>query len=86
MTAPVAQQEQDTCRTCQKPILWAVTRNGKDMPVDPEPSPDGNLKLTDRPGMAPLAEVLPVAKRFGMKRLYTSHFTGCPGADRWRKR
>lgn len=87
MTAPAVEQEEgDRCRTCGRPIVWAVTRNGKDMPVNPEPVKDGNIKLTARPGMAPLADVLPVAKRFGRKDLVTSHFTNCPGADRWRRR
>lgn len=86
MTAPVVQQGQDRCRTCQQEIVWAVTRNGKDMPVNVEPEKDGNIRLTERPGMAPLADVLPVAKRFGRTDLRTSHFTNCPGADRWRRR
>lgn len=86
MSTPTAQQEQDRCRTCQAEIIWAVTRNGKDMPVNPEPVKNGNIKLTARPGMAPLADVLPVAKRFGRTDLVTSHFVNCPQAPKWRNR
>lgn len=42
--------------------------------------------VTARPGMAPLAEVLPVAKQFGRTDLHTSHFVDCPQAPKWRNR
>lgn len=43
-----------SCRVCPASIVWAVTVNGKAIPVDAEPSPDGNVRLTARPGQAPL--------------------------------
>lgn len=75
----------EPCRSCSKPIIWAVTRTGKDMPVTAEPRADGNVHLVNRAGMAPLAEVLGVAKRFA-KTMRVSHFADCPQADRWRRR
>lgn len=74
----------ENCRSCGTKIVWAVTKNGRDMPVTAEPRGDGNVHLIDRPGMAPLAEVLGVAKRFA-KTMRVSHFADCKQADRWRR-
>lgn len=75
----------DECQSCQAPIIWCLTTSAKRMPVDYEPSPEGNIAL--RPGgMGPLAVVLGVAKRFGRTDLRTSHFSSCPQAGQWRKR
>lgn len=77
----------EACRSCGAQIIWAVTRNGKDMPVDELPAPKGNIRLVERGGMQPLAEVVPVARQFGMQgKLRLAHFVNCPQADRWRKR
>lgn len=76
---------QDQCDTCHAPIIWTHTTNAKRMPVDYEPSPQGNIAL--RPGgMGPVSVVLSIAKQFGRKNLYTSHFMTCPEANSWRKR
>jgi hypothetical protein len=80
------------CRSCGAPIRWAVTVNGKRMPVDDQPTPDGTLVLSDpspgayaptvaqyvEPEQSPLFEV-PDPPRF------TSHFATCPNADQHRK-
>lgn len=34
-----------TCRSCGRPIVWGVSTNGRNIPVDPEPRADGNLRL-----------------------------------------
>jgi hypothetical protein len=81
MTKPV----DDTCRSCNAPIIWAVTDRGRDMPVNAEPSADGSVQLVGREGQAPLAKVLKVADRFGKTNLRRSHFADCPDAPRWRK-
>lgn len=75
----------EPCRSCDKPIIWCLTRRGKDMPVSAEPAADGNIMI--RPGvMGPLADVLPVARQFGLQgRLRRSHFADCPQADKWRR-
>lgn len=76
----------DECGSCRAEIIWAVTTRGKDMPVNFEPAPGGNIALDLRPGMAPLARVLTVAQQFGRTNLHLSHFVDCPQAPRWRKR
>lgn len=76
----------DSCRSCNAQIVWAVTIGGKRMPVDAMPSADGTVALLERAGMAPLATVLSVTKRFGRKDLRTSHFAHCRDAGSWRNR
>lgn len=78
----------ERCRSCNRPIVWANTSNGKTMPLDPEPSDRGNLvvSLTDN---ILHAGVVRGPQRDGLraarKPLYLSHFTTCPHADNWRK-
>lgn len=75
----------ESCRSCYRPIIWAITERAKRMPVDPEPTKGGNIQLDWRPGgAAPLARVLPVAKQFGKTNLRKSHFATCPNAARHR--
>jgi hypothetical protein len=80
-----------TCGSCGAPIRWAVTVNGKRMPVDDQPVPDGNLVLSDpTPGAyAPTAAhyVQPdQLTLFGDEPpRFTSHFATCPNADQHRR-
>jgi len=79
-----------TCRSCGAVVVWAVTPRGKQMPVDVEPSPVGNLILvapelqTDPPRVLMLhtdserAEVEP-------GQLRTSHFATCPNGPAHRR-
>jgi hypothetical protein len=81
----------EACKSCQAPMLWAITTNGKHIPVDAEPvavnGGGGNIRLTPRPGMAPLAKVVRnPADLFGVREVYRSHFATCPHADRHRQR
>lgn len=32
-------------RECGRTVLWAITSNGKRMPIDPDPNPDGNVVI-----------------------------------------
>lgn len=70
------------CRSCEAPMVWVKTAaNGRLMPLDPKPVPDGNVVLLasrDEQGVR-LVRVLahgedpgPDAKR------YISHFATCP--------
>jgi hypothetical protein len=34
-----------SCRACGAPIRWAITRNGKRIPLDAAPNPAGNVSL-----------------------------------------
>ena len=85
------------CARCKAPILWAETeRNGKPIPLDPEPVEGGNVTLHKRRVGIPVAVVLSrkqldglrgQAARFGPPLvLYRSHFASCPFADEFRGR
>ncbi|MEU5939392.1 hypothetical protein ABZ807_09395 [Micromonospora sp. NPDC047548] len=81
MTYPTEQ-----CRTCQAPIIWAVTDRDKDMPVDAQPSDKGNVALSVDDKGRVRARVVPAHLAFGRKDLRLSHFVGCPDAPKWRRR
>jgi hypothetical protein len=77
------------CRSCNAHVLWAVTEaTGKRIPIDPDPTPGGNVILSDDD--PPVALVLPTGQASlfalgtGADR-YTSHFATCPNADAHRK-
>lgn len=76
------------CRSCGAEIIWTVTHNGKRMPVDAEPVPDGNVRLR-QDGDRVIAEY-PGKEHPGLfddpdERRYLSHFATCPQAQSWRK-
>lgn len=73
------------CRSCQRPIVWAVFRtSGKNTPIDPEPSPTGNVALIPigvaRGRVVFEAYVVPKSERAQHPKLYHSHFKTCPHA------
>lgn len=80
------------CRSCGAPVVWAVTVDGRRMPVDRDPVDGGNVLLAPsvEPGGSPTATV--VGKRvqetlFGDNGpRYVSHFATCPDANRHRRR
>jgi hypothetical protein len=62
------------CRSCQAPIFWTVTEAGKSMPVDAQPSLQGNLIVSyDDKGAH--SRVAKGTDRAGLR--YTSHFATC---------
>lgn len=67
------------CRSCGAPIIWAITENGKRMPLDAEPAerPTGVFRLE------PSGDDL-IARR-PIEQVYISHFATCPNADQHRK-
>jgi hypothetical protein len=69
------------CRSCGAEILWARTTSGKPMPLDREPSANGNVLLRD--GVAQVLGPLDVAVTG--EPLYLSHFATCPSAASHRK-
>lgn len=82
----VSDFEIDVCSSCRKPIIWCVTTRARQMPVNADPEPGGNIAVDPRPGLDPLARVLSVTAQFGRTNLRKSHFVDCPQADKWRRR
>ena len=78
------------CRSCGAPILWAITgKASKPMPVDAEPSPDGNLVLTEDGAQSRAIVLDKIQLRFARERgeaLHCSHFATCPEASDWRRK
>jgi hypothetical protein len=70
------------CRSCGGLIFWAMTEQGKKMPVDDEPDPAGNLLLT--PGPHPKVTVVSRGGQAPVTTLYRSHFATCKKVDRHR--
>ena len=64
------------CRTCQAPIIWAVTPSGRRMPLDAEPREGGNVTLR--------ADGVAIVGGEGAVR-YVSHFVTCPQAGQHRR-
>lgn len=81
----------DECRSCKAKIVWAVTEQGKSMPVDAEPVEGGNVYFVGSPGslvVRVLSDPQPTLDEQtdsadGLR--YLSHFATCPQADRWRR-
>lgn len=70
------------CKSCSANVQWVKTENGKSMPIDEKPSPDGNIIRLD----SGLYHVLKKDEmRQPNKTLYISHFATCPAADKHRK-
>lgn len=77
------------CGSCRAEVIWTVTAaTGKRMPVDAEPTPDGNVVLaapTTRSG-APVSYAAQVGALLieddGVR--FTSHFATCPNANEHR--
>lgn len=77
------------CGSCHAEVVWVHTRAGERMPINPSPSPLGNLRL-DLHGRQIFATVTPDAtpdmfdpNDSGVR--YLSHFATCPEADEWRQ-
>jgi len=72
-----------TCRSCQAPVIWAVTARGKRIPMDAGPREDGGFVLRgQRADDPPLA--LAKGESRGREPRYVSHFATCPQADEHR--
>ncbi len=74
------------CRRCHAEIIWCRTGRGKKMPVDAEPTADGQFVI-EGDDHDPLVRRLPndaAATYTGEK--HTSHFATCPNADEFRNK
>lgn len=71
------------CRSCPAKVRWAVTlKNAKPIPLDVNPSDDGNLVVFR--GVA-MSRKDADARGLGPLPLFTAHFATCPNANRHRK-
>lgn len=85
--------EPGNCRSCNAPVLWVMTNNGKRGILDAEPSEDGNvavLCVPDRPTGSEFAVTLSQdakarARSFGIP-LHKSHFVTCPQRGDWKSK
>jgi len=75
------------CRSCGEAVVWAETKNGKTMPVDAEPSADGNVELHEYRGAVTVIVhgAATIAEARARAELHTSHFKTCPNANGWRR-
>lgn len=70
------------CNGCRAPVVWAVTPAGKSMPVDPDPTDNGNLVLTL--GTPPRVRPPELTDDPDGPR-WVSHFATCPQSEDFRK-
>ncbi len=68
------------CRSCGAAILWCKTEKGKAMPVDAEPSENGNVML-----VGDVAKYVKPGETLPGIALHLSHFATCPNAAHHRK-
>jgi hypothetical protein len=67
------------CKGCGAKIEWWKTVAGKNMPVDSDPHPEGNVQIDVA---ANIVRVVPVGSH---KPLYRSHFVTCEKAGDFRR-
>lgn len=73
----MAEFETQPCPKCGDPVIIAALRTGGTVTVDAEPvRAGGTIRLTDRGGMQPLAELPSTVARFGA-RLRHPHVDTC---------
>jgi hypothetical protein len=80
------------CKSCGAPIFDAITTNGKRMPVNTMPKPEGRFTIR-RDIMGNFVAVYIDKHTLGMLEqhpdgkpdAYVSHFATCPNADQHRK-
>lgn len=68
-----------TCRSCDRPIIWARLTRGRWVPLDSDPVPNGQIVLLrdgERAWPINPGEVYPPEVQ---ERRYSDHNTTCPG-------
>lgn len=81
------------CRTasCSAPMLFAavIKLDGTmtTLPVDPDPTPTGNLVYVRGSSHRPVLRTLDEDERLAPATddRYVAHFVNCPGAESWRR-
>ena len=74
------------CGACHRPLVFASTTNGNVMPLDPDPTPTGNIHYIDSTFVNVTTGLLLEAARNTGELLFVSHFATCPEAARYRKK
>ncbi len=74
-----------TCRSCQAPIIWAWTGQGRRIPLDSEPVTNGRFVLNATGGGEPIAIYVGKAATPPGTDRYDSHFATCPNAEQHRR-
>lgn len=77
-----------TCRSCGRPIVWAVSNRGRNIPLDPEPTERGNLiRLSSMQNGKLQFDALPFDPKLHRDDAprYISHFVTCPHAAQHRR-
>ena len=72
------------CKSCGRPIFFALTAKGRRMPLDADPVAGGNVLVT-QDGEDLRAAVVDSASQPVTRPLYRSHFVSCPNAARHRR-
>jgi hypothetical protein len=88
VTAPhPSEAREGMCRSCGAPILWAKTQQGRAIPLDLEPTADGNIEFT---GVLDIVRVHAAPADGDLFGTATNrrrpHFATCPQADQWKTR
>ena len=71
------------CKSCGAAIKWAKTKEGKAMPIDPNPTRDGNVRLL-ADGTCEVMILTEAMLWDGPK--YKSHFATCPNSAEHRRK
>lgn len=69
-----------TCARCAAPVLWAVSKNDRPMPIDPAPYEDGNIELVQEHDGKLRALVVRKGAQPGLfdTARFKAHFATCP--------
>lgn len=83
---PIANLPRVACKGCGELMTWVNTTQGRAMPLDPAPVPNGNVVIVRDGGGGLLAEYLrrTDTPAPGTPR-YQSHFSSCPERARFRR-
>lgn len=75
------------CGSCHAEIVWAKTTTGASMPLDADPTPEGNVAAHRNDQGELIARVLKAGDEVApWEHRGTSHFQTCADADKHRKK
>jgi hypothetical protein len=74
----LAHMKIEHCRSCNAPIIWCKTKNGRAIPLDSEETGSGSFFLDENTMTA-------FYGRGARTKGYVSHFATCPQHEQWRK-